>query len=492
MKHYFSRLTLAQRLTLIFTLLLLLFGGVLVAAQTYTSDRYSQLVIQQLSANVAQGIASRYLLKGNAELNEAGTKHLFGNLMEVNPSVEVYLLDNKGNIIDDAAPPGHVRRRQVDLTPVQDFLSGKDYPLMGDDPRSDNGRKVFSVAPLMRNQQTEGYLYVILLGEEFNQLNRHAQFMSLLKMASWSVLVALMLLLLLAVLAFGWITRPLRHLSRQVRSLESGGLSEMQALAQIELPGKNSKDEISLLQRGVISMASRIAEQWNNLSRQEQLRREFIANISHDLRTPLTSLHGYLESLQVMSGSLSEEEKQRYLSVALAQSRKVSALAQSLFELARLEYGVVRPQKERFSLAELLQDVFAKMELAAQTRRHQLVADLSPALPLVNADLGMIERVLTNLLDNAIRHTPEQGIIRVRVWLENSQLQVNISDSGPGIPHEIKQELFVRPSLLHRSELAAGGLGLMIVRQILQLHGSDIRLTDNPQGGASFVFALPL
>jgi len=293
-------------------------------------------------------------------------------------------------------------------------------------------------------------------------------------------------------LAFRWITRPLRQLSHQVKALETGGMDEMQALAALPLGPENDADELHQLRQGVILMARRISEQWHSLTQQDQLRREFIANISHDLRTPLTSLHGYLESLSVMSATLSETEKKRYLEIALAQSQKVGALAQSLFELARLEYGVVKPLKEPFSVSELLQDVYQKFELSAHTHRIQLLADIQPGLPLVSADVSMIERVLTNLLDNAIRHTPDQGSINVRLWLTPEMLMVEVSDSGPGIPTALKEGLFIRPSILHASRRSEGGLGLMIVRQMLQLHGSDIRLVDIPARGASFRFGLPL
>lgn len=120
-------------------------------------------------------------------------------------------------------------------------------------------------------------------------------------------------------------------------------------------------------------MAKRIAEQWKTLAEQDQQRREFIANISHDLRTPLTSLHGYLETLSVKSSSLSDAERKRYLDIALAQSLKVGRLAQELFELARLEYGVVKPQKERMSFSELLQDIFQSLSLRLKPVRLGLV-----------------------------------------------------------------------------------------------------------------------
>lgn len=485
-------LTLSQRLTLVFALLLLTSCALLGWLQVRTSTQYSQAVIQQISGDLAQHINQSYPLLGQDGLNRDSVRTLFDHLMAVNPSVEVYLLDNQGNIVGDGAPPGHIKRPRIDLEPIQTALSSHEFPVYGDDPRSLDGKKVFSVAPMRQDGEIKGYLYVILLGEKYTALSSDAQFNALLKIVLLSISLVALLGLIVGGLAFRWITRPLRELSRQVRELETGGMEEMKAMAALPLQADRGSDEINLLRQGVISMARRIAEQWHRLAQQDQLRREFIANISHDLRTPLTSLHGYLESLSVMSATLSEADKKRYLEIALAQSQKVGTLAQSLFELARLEYGVVKPQKEHFSLSELLQDVFQKFELVAQTRQQQMLADIQPGLPMIDADVGMIERVLTNLLDNAIRHAPEKGTIAVRLWAEGERVLVQVSDNGPGIPQELKEGLFVRPSIASQSRLRVGGLGLMIVRQMLQLHGSDITLVEKPDSGACFRFALPV
>lgn len=485
-------LSLSQRLTLIFALLLLSSCALLGWLQVRTSTQYSQAVIQQISGDLAQHINQSYPLLGQDGLNKDSVRTLFDHLMAVNPSVEVYLLDSQGNIVGDGAPAGYLKRERVDLAPIQLALETHQYPVYGDDPRSLEGKKVFSVAPMHQQGQIKGYVYVVLLGEKYTALSSDAQFNALLKFVLLSISLVALLGLIVGGLAFRWITRPLRELSRQVHALEMGGMQEMQAMAALTPNGRKGGDEIIMLRQGVISMARRIAEQWQKLSHQDQLRREFIANISHDLRTPLTSLHGYLESLSVMSATLTDADKKRYLEIALAQSQKVGTLAQSLFELARLEYGVVKPQKERFSLCELLQDVFQKFELAAQTRQQRLLADIQPGLPLIEADLGMIERVLTNLLDNAIRHAPEQGTVSVRLWKEGEKVMVQVSDNGPGVPQELKEGLFVRPSIASQSRLRVGGLGLMIVRQMLQLHGTDITLVEKAESGACFRFALPV
>ena len=189
---------------------------------------------------------------------------------------------------------------------------------------------------------------------------------------------------------------------------------------------------------------------------------------------------------------LTPEESKHYLSIAMRQGNKVRHLSQQLFELAKLEHGGIKPQPEPFAMAELVQDVAQKFDLMAETRAIRLQLELPTGLPLIYADLSMMERVLTNLLDNAIRHSPDGGKISLRTRQEEGQLVVEVEDSGSGVPTALRASLFQRPSILDkpRTGEARGGLGLMIVRRMLQLHGGDIQLVD-VRTGACFRFSLP-
>jgi signal transduction histidine kinase len=414
----------------------------------------------------------------------------------VNPSVEVYLLAPDGRIEAQAAPPGHLKRQRVDTAPILRVLAGEALPVFGDDPRSDDAVKVFSAAPLRVAGRDAGYVYVVLLGEEHVALAQHVAADTALRTTLWTMALVAGLGLVVGLMAFHGITRPLRRLTQDVRRFQVNGLDNAErsdARRAMVSPGSAAEpeqDEIASLRLAFTQMTSRIAEQWRELSLQDQQRREMVANISHDLRTPLTSLHGYLETLRLKAGSLTEAERLRYLDIALGQSQKVGRLAQELFELARLECGVVKPERERFSLPELLQDVFQKFELATEARQHRLVADIAPDLPLICADLGLIERVLTNLLDNAVRHTPDGSRIEVRLRRHGEGVDVQISDSGPGIPDAVRSQLFTRAAFSTGHPSANGGLGLLIVKRILRLHDSDIELLQRPDAGAVFRFQL--
>ena len=483
------RLTLTQRLALVFAVLLLVCSGTSAWLQIRSNRMHEQTVIQGLSRGLAEHIARNTKLMDAGGMDPAAVRKLFGQLMVVNPSVEVYLLDSSGRIKGYDAPANRLQRTRVDLAPIRRLLSGAPLPVLGDDPRSAHGMKVFSAAPLRVDGRDAGYIYVVLLGEARDQLAAQNAAGDVLTTALWSIGLVALLCLLAGLIAFALITRPLRRLTDTVRHFDIEGAPA--PWPQPDHPAQaGNRDEIALLDNAFRQMATRLGEQWRTLTRQDQERRELIANISHDIRTPLASLHGYLETLFVKDASLDPAERRHYLGVALDQSRKVGALAQSLFELARLEYGFVEPEPEAFSLTDLVQDVFQKFELSAQGQQVALKATFRQPVPAVRADLGLIERVLTNLLANALAHTPPGGTIEIALVPDTGSVGVTVSDTGPGIDPALRADLFRKPVNLGGAQ-RSGGLGLRIVSRILELHGSRIQLVDLPGHGAAFRFSLP-
>lgn len=475
------KLSLTQRLSAVFAALLLACCGASAWLQVRANAMHEKEVIQDISRGLAAYIARNALLEDQSAIAPQALRQLFGQLMVVNPSVEVYLLDDQGRIRGHDAPSGHLVRDHVDLAPVKKLIDGGALPILGDDPRSASGRKVFSAAPLRQG----GYIYVVLMGEAHDRLAARASQDSVMRTTLWSMALVATLGLIAGLVAFALITRPLRRLTHDMRRFDSGDLPAMPAE---KLAEPIQRDEIAALQTAFRQMSDRIDTQWQALKQQDQERREMVANISHDLRTPLTSLHGYLETLSVKADSLSAADRQRYLAIALAQSAKVGGLAQALFELARLEHGMVQAMPEDFSMVDLTQDVLEKFALPAEAKHLQLRAGVPPALPAVSADLGMIERVLTNLLDNAIRHTPAGGTVEIDLASQDGKVAVTVSDTGPGIPAALRESIFQRPfpsGGAHRG----GGLGLLIVQRMLQLNGSQVRLVDR-QGGTTLTFAL--
>ncbi|MFZ2450979.1 MAG: HAMP domain-containing sensor histidine kinase [Methylovulum miyakonense] len=488
--------SLYSRIALTFAALILLFGSLCGGLDLVAAKHHQQEIVQRLSKDLAGHIAKHWPLAKANGLDSQAIGELFHMLMIVNPSIEVYLLDNNGVI--KAFQPNHKRPderlqlQQVSLAPIQAFLEGKPLPLTGDNPRNANLPGVFSATELRQDASKAGYLYIILTGQDYQQLATEVWQGHVFQSAMWTGLGALMLTLLAGLGLFAAITRRLNALSCTMAAFEqmdfAGGLHVCPKISR-------SGDEIGQLACTFEHMAERISKQIQQIHAQDELRREMIANVSHDLRTPLTSMQGYLETLLRKSESLSLEEQRRYLTVAVRQSQRVSHLAHELFELAKLECEEVSPNPEHFFLQELIQDVIQKFELAAQKKQVHIGIALNQDMPMVYADIAMIERVLGNLLDNALRYTPEQGSIKLELLpTADGTVTVRVVDTGKGIAEENLGGLFERHSPLRQGAdrtHGGGGLGLLITKRILELHGTTIEAFSKPGQGAMFTFSLP-
>ena len=230
------------------------------------------------------------------------------------------------------------------------------------------------------------------------------------------------------------------------------------------------------------------------IEKADTLRRELIANVSHDLRTPLATLQGYIETLFIKNKSLTSKERQHHLEIAIQHCERLSKLVEELFELARLDSHETKVHYEPFNISELAQDVIQKYSLAAQKNQINIQVDPDRSLPFVNADIAMIERVMENLLDNALRHTPTGGLIRLTFSVQNGDVVVGVSDTGCGIPEEDLPHIFDRFYQKDRNKAphtGHSGLGLAIAKRILELHNKSINVESTAESGATFTFSLP-
>jgi len=254
-------------------------------------------------------------------------------------------------------------------------------------------------------------------------------------------------------------------------------------------------DEIDRLGATFQAMTRRIHQQVQTLQHTDRLRRELVAHVSHDLRTPLAALHGYLETLCLKDTQLTPQDRRHYLDIAVRHSTRLGKLVAELFELAKLEAHETQVHAEAFSLAELVQDVVQKFQLMAHQKQQLLQAQLTDDLPFVWADIALIERVLDNLLQNALQYTAPGGTITVALALQGPSIAVQVTDTGYGIPPEDLPyifERFYRATQGHQDTAGGVGLGLAIAKRILELHGSTIAVDSTVHGGTTFTFPLPM
>ena len=487
--------TLYGKLVLVLLALLLFIATIGIVFALYIGQQHNQEISQRLSRNLAANLVKEDVLLVNGEINEKALEHVFHTLMVVNPRIEVYLLDLEGHIVAYSAPTGKVKRTEVDVQPIKNFLAGDSpLPILGDDPRNPGREKVFSASPIMVEDRYEGYLYVVLASEEYDSVVQLLRTSQIMRLSVGALAASLLVALLAGVVLFNLMTRRLRRLSADMESFRQSDFSTPPATS--DTVRDRSNDEIGRLGRTFDSMSERILQQVQRLKQNDELRRELIANVSHDLRTPLASMTGYIETLSLKDDRLSPEERREYLEIASKHSERLSRLVDELFDLARLESKEMRAQIEPFPIAELVQDVVQEFQLHAARKSIELEARLPENLPLVSADIALIQRALQNLIENALKHTEEGGRVTIVLEHEGEQVLVRVEDTGCGIPDSDLQQIFERFYQAEGSSgtdhaKAPGGLGLAIVKKILDLHGSAVRAASTVGEGTAFWFTLP-
>lgn len=481
----------SNRLFVTLLLLLVTLSTSFIGMAMYIAPLFLQELNQKLNLDLAKNIVNEKTLIRNNKVNHKAMKAVLNGMMLVNPSIEIYITDAGGKILAYSAPDGVVKRKYIAMQPVQDFLNKTHtFPVLGDDPRSSKTNKVFSVAPIKNAGKVEGYLYVVLGGEAYDSIFKIVE--SSYLMRSWliSVIFSVLIAALLGYILFRYITRRVNVLSDAMEVFKKTDFTQSVLLPE-RFDGRKG-DEIDLLGCTFSQMSERIIQQVKLLKHNDTARRELIANVSHDLRTPLASMQGYLETLLLKKEELSETEKLEYIKTAYENSQRLQKLISELFELARLENDDAALHFESFSMSELAQDVSQKFKLNAKNKGITLETTIPKRPVFVSADIGLIQRVLENLLDNAIKYTPEGGEVEVVLNVGEESVETIIKDSGQGISDEEAQHIFERFYRIEKHRNQDGtGLGLAIVKRIMQLHNSTIFVSPAKNKGTIFSFDLP-
>ena len=492
------------RLCLALALLLLAYGAFVALLGRQVAAEQEAESQQRLSHGLARHIVEHWPGITSPDRDEAersARRALLSMLMTVNPGVQVYLLDADGRVQHYIGEPGMVRQPQVDLGVVRAFLAGAGLPLRGTDPMGSGVPRVFSAAmfPVRAGDlRPPGYLYVVLDSRARDTVAAQVGAGRLWWGAAAAAATGLAVTFVLGWFTFRRLTLPLHRLAQGLRDYSRSGATgpaadDPQPGAGAR-PGRPDADEVHALAEAFADMTQRIEAHAGREQRQAADHREMMASVAHDLRTPLTALHGHLE---VLAGENMADAGRRgaVLQAALAQSRKVSRLSQQLFELAALQSTEQVLHRERFSLDELVTDAVQKFELGAAPALVRLDG-VPPGRLELDGDLQLIERALTNLIDNAVRHAPGPQAVRVSLRREGEQAEIVVEDAGPGLPDELHQRLdqglSLRDPPIRRSSGGIGGLGLAIAQRVAVLHGGSLRPLPAPQGGTRLCLALPL
>lgn len=473
------------RLALVLSVLFVLLALALLGILRHYSGIYRDEVTQRANADLAMYIARENRTIGG-EIDLAGLTALLPYVMKVNPIAEVYVLDAAGKVLAYSGPPAEMV--PIDLAPVRRFLAAdQPYPIYGGDPRRPGAMCVFSAAPLGDPAAPSGYVYAVLSIDDVPVMRG-----TVLPVAALAFGAALIFTLATALLLFRSLTGRLQRLANDVDAFRRAPLAAPLALR----PAAAGQDEIARLDAAFHALAQQLAEQLRTLERIDRDRRTALAHASHDLRTPLTALQGYLQTLAMKGDTLSDEQRAHYMGVALRHAERLGRLVDQIFALAKLDDPEAQPQREWFSLGELAGDIAAKHRLRADSAGVALTTDIDPTAPIVLADIAMLERAVENLVDNALKFTPAGGRVELRLQSDGDSVHLIVADTGCGMSAAELPHIFER---FYRGEAAtapglrgnSSGLGLAIVRRVAQLHGGTLEAHSTPGQGTRITLTLP-
>jgi signal transduction histidine kinase len=469
----------------VFTGLLIVLGVVFVIIASNFSRSYYTAAHQELYGDIALHLATFTQPFKNGRPDTTVTHDIIHSTMVANPSVEVYLLDTAGNIKDYVVPDKTVQIHRVNITKVKQWLTASNMQRpMGDNPKQPGEPSIFSAAPVHEKGRLVGYVYAVLASEKQKAILQSLDNNLYLRLASYMFYAALTVAFIVGVVTFFLITDSICHIAGVVKRFKEGDYT-----ARIE---GYAQGNLGMLTSTFNEMADVIVDNIDKISATDKFRQELIANVSHDLRTPLSIMQGYVETLMMKKDELTVADREKYLTIVYDSNRKLAVLVEQLFQYAKLEANLITPEKEPFLIAELVADIKMAYQLKADEKKIRLIIQAPDKLPLVFADISLTERVLQNLLDNAFKFTPVGGTITILLTETNAGVKVAVTDTGIGISPEELTHIFERYKQIDpRSPETKGmGIGLAIVKKILELHHVTIVVSSEPGKGTTFNFEL--
>ncbi|AZQ43341.1 sensor histidine kinase [Nonlabens ponticola] len=461
------------------------------AAITTHFQRSLQTQVQQeLHATLAQDLVDEKFkddvpFNADGSVNKAFFGDLMHNMMAINRTIEIYLLDESGRILYSVVldPKENDAAQLVPLEPIQQFINRENGEVIkGVDPTDPGNKKIFSAAPYSTDLG-DGYVYIILEGNKLASVNASILDTELATFTLWLLVITSLFIMAIGLGAVTLVTRNLRRMTAVITDFRDGDLQ-----ARILNP---SESDFPVYAQAFNEMANTITSNLEELKGVDELRRNLIANVSHDLRTPLAIIRGYAETVKDSLQDLPLEKQHKYLSIIESNSQKLTGLVEQLFEYSKLEARQIQPHKEHFSISDLAQDIIVKYELLAKEKSIDLKLNKAQENIMAHADVALMERAIENLLQNAIKYTQEHGEVVIDIQQIGTDCKVSVIDNGAGIEEEFQKSIFARFQTAPSSRGQGTGIGLAIVQKIMELHDTTIELVSRKQQGSTFSFMLP-
>lgn len=386
-------------------------------------------------------------------------------------SASVWIMNPSGRVLVDSKHPIDVENQIV----VENFdptITGNSYYTVGNFFGMSEEDMLTVFAPITSDFKVKGYVVILMPISTIEQSSN-----SLLNI-SYLLLVILFLLSLIILIFFTELVYiPLRKITRATEQYALGNLHYQLSV--------DSEDEIGYLAASLSYMAEELAQG-------EENQKKLVANISHDFRSPLTSIRGYLEAM--LDGTIPPEMHEKYLQIVLNETDRLTKLTNNLLTLNNLNAKGMLLEKTDFDINAVIKNTAATFEGTCKQKMIAIELILTGEEMIVHADMVKIQQVLYNLLDNAIKFSHHDSIIKIETTLKHNKVFVSVKDNGIGIPKESLKliwDRFYKTDLSRGKDKRGTGLGLSITREIIKAHGENINVISTEGVGSEFIFTLP-
>lgn len=396
------------------------------------------------------------------------------NESEKNLGTEIWIVDRNGGIIAGSSEEEHENEENlIESRDIEELQQGKISIRKGKTKINDE-TAIWVIRPIQYKGNVIGgtvmfspVIGIKLTTEKVRNLFIYSAFVSTI----FSTIVVHFLA--------KYVTSPLREMNKVAKQLANGDLSKRVKI--------RPKDEIGDLSEAFNYMAAQI-------EKQEKVRRDFVADVSHELRSPLTNIQGFIEAM-LDGKDRTPEDRTRYLSIIHKETMRLSRLVNELLDLSRIETGKPELSHSIVSLREIIENSLQKFRPLAEEKNQQITYSGPETDIEVFGHRDRLEQVITNLLDNANRYAPPDTDINVQVSVSHGTAEVLVIDRGEGIPPEEQPliwERFYKVDKARRRDLGGTGLGLAIVKQIVESMGGKVKVTSEIGKGTSIGFELPV
>ncbi len=461
------------------TILSLLFIIITYFSATYFFNASTELLNKDVAAHIAK-FTSPF---EESNINKSKADSVFYNAMVVSPSIEVYFLDTTGKVVYYEAPDSAIKLHRIPLGNINKLIAskGEDYTV-SPDPKDPSHDKIFSAAEVIKGKKKLGYIYVILGSKKYNNTTE----LLFTSHAGTLALEAFCIIIIASfIISMYYVKRLQRRYNAVVGVLDQFRQGNFEARF-----AEHKNDELTPVTSSFNAMAELLSQNIARLKKTEIERKNFIANISHDLRTPLSIAVGYAETLINEQEQIKQHHQKEYMQLVFSKLKQVENMVMQLFELSRLDAVDFKPEKEPFIFSEILQEIANSFAIAAAGKNIQISCVGCREVIWTRGDIKMMERVLQNLISNAVKNTPESGNILIELKQQNNHLIAGIENTGESMSSELISWINSDESALQARPHHKIGLGLIIVKRILSLHNSKLSASAGVAFGNRFSFQL--